>query len=263
MLAEPAMKYMFITGMGRSGTGFTSRLLSSIPSATVRHEYIPHQRGVTSREYVLASWFLGSEYAVPYLRRKREEIERAFSTSWFVDVDAGLRHSVPALREVFPEAVILHQVRDPRDAVRSIFTRRVDSQVHQVPRSRSEVERWLLADKFERVCKDWASTTEQLLNEGLPLLQLERLTEDFDYVQERMSRPYGLPVTESSWDAIRHRKVNSTKSKFLRYAYAKLKGKQYVTDQLPTFQNWTAAQKDMLIEICGPIARECGYELGT
>lgn len=255
------MKYLFITGMGRSGTTFTSHLLSSVPDATVRHEYIPHQEGVTRREYVIASWFLGSAYAVPYLQRKRKDIERAFSTEWFVDVDASLRHSVPALKEVFPEAVILHLIRDPRKVVRSIYTRRVDSLIHQIPRTREEVEWWLDSSKLAQICRDWTVTTENLLEEGLPVLCLENLVSDFGYVEDRLLRPSGFRLSQSVWDDIRNTRVNKTRGKLFRYVYAKLKGKSYVREQLPSFEHWTNEQKETLINICGPTAEKCGYNL--
>lgn len=256
------MKHLFITGMGRSGTTFTSHLLRSVPDATVRHEYIPHQEGVTRREYVIASWFLGSAYAAPYLKRKREEIERSFSTEWFVDVDADLRHSVPALKEVFPEAVILHLVRDPRKVVRSVYTRRVDSLIHQIPRTREEVEWWLGSDKLAQICRDWAVTTENLLEEDLPVLCLENLVSDFSYVEDRLLQPSGLKLSQSVWKDIRNTRVNKRRGKLFRYVYAKLKGKSYVGEQLPSFEHWTGEQKETLITICGPTTEQCGYDLG-
>ena len=255
------MKYLFVTGMGRSGTRFLSHLLSSVPGVTVRHEYIPCQKGVTPREYVIASWFLGSTYAVPYLRRKRDEIERSFSTEWFVDVDAGLRHSVPALKEVFPEAVILHLVRDPRKVVRSIYTRRVDWSIHQIPRTREAVEWWLNADKLEQICRDWAVTTEHLLEEGLPVVCLEDLVADFNCVEDRLLAPCGFTLSRSVWDDVRNTRVNKTRGKLVRYLYAKLKGKSYVRETLPPFEDWTDDQKDVLNTLCGLAAEKCGYDL--
>lgn len=255
------MKYVFITGMGRSGTSFLSHLLSSVPGATVRHEYIPRQEGVTPREYVIASWYLGSTYAVPYLRRKRDEIERSFSSEWFVDVDAGLRHSVPALKEVFPEAVILHLVRDPRKVVRSIYTRRVDRRIHQIPRTQKDVEWWLNANKLEQICRDWAVTTDRLLDEGLPVICLEELVADFGYVMDRLLAPCGFTLARSVWDEIKNTRVNKTRGRLVRYLYAKLRGKSYVRASLPPFEDWTDDQKRVLNTLCGPTAAKCGYDV--
>lgn len=43
--------------------------------------------------------------------------------------------------------------------------------------------------------------------------------------------------------------------------YAKLKGKSYVEEHLPSFECWTDKQKETLISICGPTAEKCGYDL--
>jgi hypothetical protein len=61
------MKYIFITGMGRSGTKFVASVLDSLQDADARHEYIG------DKECTLLSWYLPEDvYAVSYLRKIKQ-----------------------------------------------------------------------------------------------------------------------------------------------------------------------------------------------
>ena len=58
------MNFVFITGMGRSGTEFVSTLFHDIEGIKAFHEYIG------DREFALLSWYLAGEYyTIPYLKR--------------------------------------------------------------------------------------------------------------------------------------------------------------------------------------------------
>ena len=257
------MNYVFITGASRSGTTFMSRLLAAVPGAAVEHEYIPSQPGVAKREYQIVSWYLGDTYAIPYLNRKKREIESKFDTEWFVDVDCGIRHSVPAVQQVFPGAKIFHLVRDPRSVIRSQYTRRVDHLTHKLPHNREELEWWLDADKLAQICWEWSVINDGLIALDLPVLRLEDLTSNFQYLKDRFLDPCGLTMSGSDWETIRNTRVNKTRGRLYRYVYAKLKGKNYSSDRLPPFEHWASDQKRTLVNICGETAGKLGYDLGS
>ena len=249
------MKYCFITGMGRSGTTFVANLLRRVENIQVRHEHIGN------REYWLLSWYLpGDTYAIPYLERCKKKIDSLQSCSYFIDVNGYLQNSVPYLREVFNPEVIFHLVRDPRTVIPSLYIRRSDNNIHLIPKEREEVEKWLDGDKFQKICWNWTSTTRLLLSQNTPLLQFEKLINDFDYLSEKLLSPLNISLSRAVWMDLKSTKVNKTRNKLFRFVYAKLKGKEFVKDRLPSYDLWSAEQKTIFGEICGNTMKMVGYD---
>ena len=66
------MKWVFITGMGRSGTTFLGHVLGAAHGGDAEHERI------ANRAFTTHSWYLDDAlYAVPYLQRVRNDLERS------------------------------------------------------------------------------------------------------------------------------------------------------------------------------------------
>lgn len=251
------MRYVFVTGMGRSGTAFLAQMLGSVSDVRAKHEQIGH------REYCVLSWCMQrDEYAVPFLEREKECIERSAPVPWFVDVNSYLRYSVDALRIVFRPAAVFHLVRDPRDVVRSIYLRRDERHVQVVPKDGATLRRWLREDKFYRVCWNWADATGRLMEQGARLLQFERVTNDYGYLRDQLLEPLAWNLSEAAWHASRKTKVNRTRGAFYRLAYARLKGKAFERRPLGPYSMWSDSQKEVFREVCGPIMEPLGYELG-
>ncbi len=250
------MKYVFFTGMGRSGTKFLTSLLSQIPGVHSRHEYIGN------REFWLLSWYLaGKDYTIPYLQREKKKIETDFKDGIFIDVNGYLQNSVPELHEVFNPAAVFHVVRNPMQVVRSYYTRRNDADVHLLPKDKVEIEHWLNGDKFYQVCWNWASTTKILLDQNTSLLIFEKLTTDFDYFKSKVCEPLGIQLSEEAWQQGVSTKVNKTRSQAYRWLYAKLKRKAFIENTLPEYDLWPEHYKKQFQQVCGPVMKRCGYEI--
>lgn len=148
------MRYIFVTGMGRSGTTTFAKLLTAITSAEVRHEYIGN------REFWLLSWYLSGEvYSKPFLQREKRKIDSMFSKPVFIDVNGYLQCSTTEIEKVFRNVRIFHLVRDGRDVVRSLYLRRSENRIHLIPKNREEISKWMDADRFCQICWNWNSTT--------------------------------------------------------------------------------------------------------
>lgn len=250
------MKYVFFTGMGRSGTKLLASLLSQIPDVHSSHEYIGN------REFWLLSWYLsGQDYTIPFLQKEKERIESSYSNGIFIDVNGYLQNSVPQLQDVFNPQAIFHVIRNPKSVVRSYYTRRNDADVHLLPKNKIEIEHWINGDKFYQVCWNWASTTNKLLDEQTHLLIFEKLTTDYEYFKTKLLIPAGLELSKEAWLAGVSTKVNKTRSSFYRWLYAKFKSKQFVEDNLPEYQEWPEPYKKQFLQICGPVMKRCGYEI--
>jgi hypothetical protein len=247
------MKYNFITGSGRSGTTFLSEMLQQIPQPFTGHEYIG------DREYWLLSWYQDEAYAEEYLKRKKSEIEQTIHKPVFIDVNGYLQHSVPALNKVFKPQNVLHLVRDPRQVIRSLYTRRTDKNFHILPKDREGISRWLDGDKFYQICWNWSSANRNLLNLGLPLLQFEKLIADYNYCSEKLFLPLEVTMEKREWEQLVNIKSNASKPKWYRQLYALYKNKPYVNEEIPEYDKWTANQKNIFRDLCGDVMIKAGY----
>lgn len=249
------LNYIFITGFGRSGTKFLSHLLSHCSEASAYHEY------VGNREFELLSWYLGKPYSKPYLENQKSKIEQAtHSANKFIDVNGAYRNCVDEVEEVFKPLKTFHLVRDPRDVVRSLFTRRDDAKVHFVPKNEADIKWWLTADKFSQICWNWNTETELLLEKNLDILHFEKILSDYNYFKSNLLNKIDLEMDLETWQNQVVVKKNKTKPKLYRYLYAKIKGKQFVEERLPKYDNWPENYKSIFMDICGKTMLKLGYE---
>lgn len=248
------MKYFFVTGMGRSGTKFLAALLQEINGVHSEHEFIGN------REFWTLSHYLPHDvYAIPYLEKTKNEIENSFHEPVFIDINSMLHHCVPALEEVFKPAVIFHLVRDPRSVIRSLYSRRSDKNIHIVPKTKPGIEKWLKSDKFYQVCWNWNDATQKLLSENTTLIRFEDLLSDYDYFNRNILQPSGMSLPIEQWSKTVSHKVNETKPKVYRFVYARLRGKDFVEDELPAFEEWPDSLKKTMYDTCGETMKACGY----
>jgi hypothetical protein len=253
-MAKTDLNYLFITGMGRSGTTFLADLLNKIDGVSAGHERIGN------REYWLLSWYLGSNYSVPFLNKEKQVIDQQQAgAKMYVDVNSYLQNSTSELKTVFGTENVLHLVRDPKEVVRSIYTRRNDFDIHLLPKSEKEVSEWLAADRFFQVCKNWQLAMDQLVGNGIPVIQFEKITSDFAYLKQYLLEPYGLNLTESRWNETRTKKANKTPKKAYRFLYAKVKGKQFQPDELSKFDTWPAEYQQIFNDLCKDYSVKLGY----
>lgn len=243
--------------MGRSGTTFIANLLNNVEDISVEHEFIGN------REFWLLSWYLGgNDYAQPFLERSKATIENQFNKKkLFIDVNGYLQNCVAELRIVFKPKVIFHLVRDGRDVVRSIYTRRSEKDIHLIPKSRNEIYQWVDMDKFAQICWNWRTTTEYLLESDTKMIKFEEIIGDYGYFKNNLLDTLDVNISESLWKNRINIKHNKTSSKLYRYLYAKIKGKEFIADRLPRYENWTDRQREIFHELCGSTMNKVGYKL--
>lgn len=250
-------KIVLITGMGRSGTKSLGTLLKHADKVDSGHER------VGDRAFTIHNWYMGNDsYPRAYLKQSYESLVQNVATGdSLVDVNGHLRHSTDSFQKEFPQATVLHLVRDPRSVVPSVYLRRSDTAAQVIPKTETESLWWLGADKFDQICWNWANTTQRLLDRGFPVIQFERTLSDFEYLQAHVCDPIGTTIAKSNWQAHVAKKVNRTRGKLYRFVYAKLSGRQFNTEELRKFSEWPKANRDCLISICGDIAEQVGYDL--
>jgi hypothetical protein len=257
------MKYVFIPGMPKSGTTLVASLLDRLSSVTGKHEWIGTAPDELRLPFLQLSWYVGRGFAVPYLERVKRHIEANYATEYFSDVGANLQRSVPFLEEAFDPVAVLHLVRDPRDQVRSHYTHRSDDthlRLPLLPGSDADVERWIDGDKFTHICLQWAETTRLLVDQGAHLIRLEQIVSDYDYCRRELFDRCGLEVSEDLWRDHVSSRVNAMPSRPYRFVRAKVKGKGYVAERLPPFEEWEPERQQTLLDICGESMELVGYD---
>jgi hypothetical protein len=248
------MRTAFFTGMGRSGTKLLTSLLNCAPEVDCRHEF------TGNREFWTLSYYMNPEvYTIPRLEQEKIRILNSAKSDLFIDVNGYLHHCTPQLYEIFNPTIIFHLVRDPRFVIPSIYTRRNEKDIHIIPKSKPEVERWFAEDKFYQVCWNWNEATSKLLALNWPLVQLEQILTDYSYFKEKILIPLGISVSRNEWEKTCRKKVNRTMPAFYRRLYSFLKSKPYVEDSIPAFSSWSNRQKQVFYDVCGDTMKQCGY----
>lgn len=185
----------FILACGHSGTTWSARALRAATDLEARHE----------------SW--------------RRSIGRDFDG---VESNGNLWKKTAELVHLFPEAAVVHQVRDGRLVVRTIMMSKP-------------------GDFFESACRRWTARNERLLVEicNSDRFRLEDLTTSFR-VFSAFSRRLGAGrIDRSAWERIRVKRINESPPQKRR--------------RFPPADEWTAEQREIFRQTCGQLMTELRY----
>ena len=242
------MRLVVVTGASRSGTTFLGGLLGRAVNATSRHEFL------TSREFSYVSYYNPHH---PSLRHDIGErlagVSRlAAKSELFVDVNSNLAFGLKALRQARPDVKVFHLVRDGRAVVSSNWVRKMYAPYSKgiclVPSTENELGAWDGYDRFQRLAWQWNHIVSHLRAEGVPIIRLERLLDDYDYLKAQLLDPAGIELPEREWDTARNEKANRTRFKIGDL----FRGR-------PMKLEWTAERLRQFDEICGANMRALGY----
>lgn len=115
-IAKPVMHYVFITSTGRTGTDFFTYLFSEV----VKNSWSQHEPRPAFRRRSYA--FLSREpnwYDSLYFRLSREWFNLGKNEQWYVETNYHLFDATKLIRNVYPDALTIHIVRDGRQIVSS------------------------------------------------------------------------------------------------------------------------------------------------
>lgn len=240
-------RFFFMLGMGRSGTQFLSTLLDKATGTLVVHEPIMTDFAAYIRGYH------SEREAYKFVRvfRQREIYARAKNRriSTYGEVNSLLRRHIEPLREAFPEASFIHLVRDGRDVVRSMMSRRLFHPTHPVTRLIEPSKRdprtqdWHRMDRFERLCWFWKTENQYVRERADRTVQFEKLIADYAYFKECILQPLQLSLSASQWRQAVARPKNETNE------YA-----------ISHWSQWDTARHDAFMRICLDEMTLNGYE---
>jgi len=238
-------KLFFIVGMGRSGTDFLSHLLNKVPFCVVYHE-------TRSDRKALIDAYWSPDKSIKYLSGSRKRLLAARilenEVQIYGEVNSYLRYHVDTLQDIW-DPVILHLVRDGKMVVRSIMNRKSftsDDKKHTgnlypLPND-PYIEGWDKMDRFARVCWYWASTNRYLLDRHLPVVRLEDIITSYELFSNQILLPLGLNLPFEFWAQQVTKPTNVGQD-----------------NNFPAWEDWTAKQRKVFMDICGPVMADLGY----
>ncbi|MFB6258638.1 MAG: sulfotransferase [Flavobacteriales bacterium] len=170
------MRPVFILSTGRTGTDFFTRLFNEVvPEAWSLHEPRPafRRRG----QKLLAG--PPSRFDIEYFRIPRMYWNRKRREELYVETNYHLFACIPLIRKAFPEAFIVHIVRDGREVVTSWLNKwRYVNNVHMTPfhfPDHPDQAHWDEWDPLERNAWFWRTVQEVVERDGVDLtLSFER-----------------------------------------------------------------------------------------
>ena len=236
----------FILAHGRSGTAFLANLLNKASGAHIVHEPVTED----FRAYTQA--FNCPAKATRYFHefRKKEIFLRTYSLpiETYGEVNSVLRRHAKAIQETLPNATLIHLVRDGRDVVRSMYSRKTMTLQDPVTQHIQPGENdpywktWGDMDRFARLCWYWRAENIYLRTTIRRTIQLEHIIRSYDYLSEYLLEPCHIMLPKRLW----REEIGNPQNNTGRY-------------QMAHWRDWTPEQKRAFSDICGEEMRKNGY----
>ncbi len=238
----------FVLAIGRSGTKFLAELLATDESAYIVHEPVKEDfqayqnafyNNAKARDYI--ERFRKKEI---YLRARGKQIDT------YGEVNSVLRRHYNALNEAFPQANFIHLIRDGREVVRSMFSRKTmtseDPNTRLIHPKKEDPWRkqWPTMTRFERLCWYWQVENHYLRNSIGYTVQFKKLISSYNYFKEKVLDILQLNIKEDVWRLA----INTPKNTTKRYL-------------ISHWSDWDNKRKEAFEKICGTEMKENGYTL--
>jgi len=238
----------FILAIGRSGTKFLADLLANAEGVYVVHEPVKED----FQAYQDA--FHNNEKARDYIERfRKKEIylrARGKQIDTYGEVNSVLRRHCNALREAFPQANFIHLIRDGREVIRSMMSRKtmtledLNTRLIHPKKGDSWRKQWPEMNRFERLCWYWQVENHYLRNSIRYTVQFEKLISSYNYFKEKLLDALRLSIKEDVWRLT----INTPKNATKRYI-------------IPHWSDWDTKRREAFEKICGTEMKKNGYTL--
>jgi hypothetical protein len=240
--------FFFILGFGRSGTAFMADFLNQARGAYVFHEPVFEDFFAHTRAHYNSQ--AGKRYMQGFRKKEIYTRMRHIPSGTYGETNGNLRCHANSIRTTFPDAQLIHLVRDGRDVVRSHMSRRTMTIKNPFSMSMHPMENdlwkahWREMDRFARICWYWQEENRRLRTSIGKTVQFEKILTSYEFFANEVLEPCGLHIEKTDWESAKSTPRNIT-SQF----------------SMPKWDQWKPDQRKTFREICGDEMIQCGYEI--
>jgi len=164
-----------VLSSGRTGTQFLARYFDANYEGVVARHEPPPSRSLRLVGHAYLAGAVSRETLAGFVRRKRRRALSAMTGTLYLEANPYLACTIDVLAEAWPEAVVIHLVRDPREHVRSAINNGFASGLkgfanRRVPFWYPDVARLLALDPsasdVARAAGQWALVNRRLRDQG-------------------------------------------------------------------------------------------------
>ena len=243
-------QFFFILSAGRSGTKFLANLLNLCPTAFVAHE--PVRNDVKSYRQAFYNENKSYKYINHFRKKEIYYRIRKKKIKIYGEVNGVLNRHYKALEKSFSNSntKFFHLVRDGRDVVRSIMSRKSfaddgykGAYTGITPKNGDPYKnKWIKMSKFEKICWYWNTENKYLDKNISNRLNFEQIISDYSYLKEKLLNPLGLELSEKIWED----EIKKPKNITIEY-------------KIPHWKEWTKRRTYTFNNICDETMKKLGY----
>ena len=240
-------KIYFFLSAARSGSKWLANFLEQATPLRARHEFTLNHRFVEGKLVPEKHTSAGFNDLIVQKVTVRELMIEA--RTWideipgdYAEANVYLERFLPLMEEVFPDAMLIHLYRDPKDVARSIVNRDWYDTPEDCRHPVMEVDGWGNLTQFEKACWYVRKTNETLLRSCQYRIAFEKMVSDFEYLTKQL-KLLDIPVFPRLAREEFSKKINVN-----------------VNSEFPNYNEWPEEYKAIFHSICDPINKVLGYE---
>ncbi|MHC4939970.1 MAG: sulfotransferase [Planctomycetota bacterium] len=240
------MRLAFVTSTGRTGTAFLTRLFNEgVPGAFSLHEPRPaFRRRARSWMGRPATWLERRRF-----KATREGFCAGRPESLYVENNFQLFAAMPLIRETFPDAAVIHIIRDGRPVTTSYLNRyRYIRSDHITPADipgDPAAEQWEGWSPVQKLAWYWSTVNRHVVAQGPDLVV--RFEDMFDEHRSGLWRMLDFLEVEYDREVVEGlagTRVNVNRAEFF-----------------PSYDEWPRLWKEQFREVAGDAMSEFGYAI--
>ena len=264
-------KIYFFLSTARSGSKWLANFLKQATPLKAQHEFTLNHRyraGKLIAENILpCPWFiyllnrLFKSKKLVFQKRtaagfrelvdKTDEVKELMieARAWvdefpedYAEANVYLERFLTIMEDVFPDAILVHLHRNPRNVIRSILNRKWYNTPKDNKHPIMKDKDWDGLTQFEKACWYVRQTNESLIRSCQHRLVYEKMVSDLGYLTEQL-KSLDIPLFPRLAEPEFNKKIN------VNYSY-----------EFPDYAEWSAENKAAFHSICDPVNEALGYE---
>lgn len=254
---------VFFLSTGRCGTQWFANLLKKEKLMKVFHEPQPNL-GVQGR--IVYEIIQRHNYELPleieclikeiYISSREQYLRYSYKTDrTYVETNNNITFFAPILADLFPEAKFIHLYRHPGEFVRSAIRRKFYSpdNIEDMKRitpvnNKPSIQEWQSYSSIQKNSWLWL-TTNQFIDKFKNATNPDR----------HFTFNFNLLNKDNVAELLRFLEIDIKDNAIKKLI--NVKHNQQKTGHFPKYQAWNENDKKELIDICGSLAKQYGYEL--